>query len=173
MYCVGCLVCWPDAVALVEYFARFPSLSLSRFFFFINFLLIFPIVRRLPPDETRTTVFKGKEEKRGVAVEATIRRLFSTRDSITCIYASVSVYMLWADFEFLLPINCGLSWFSWEANHSIKRSKIMHYSVDLDLEDLNPYGKKVDISRNVKNFFSDFKSCFNNLSTLIISSILI
>lgn len=55
MYCVGCLVCWPAAVALVGYFARFPSLSLSFRFFFINFLFKFPIIRRLPPDETRAS----------------------------------------------------------------------------------------------------------------------
>lgn len=92
MYCVGCLVCWPDTVAFVEYFARFPSLSLS--FLFFNFLLIFPMVRRLSPDETRTIVFEGKEEKRRIAVEAKIHRLFSTRDSITCIFAPGSVYIL-------------------------------------------------------------------------------
>lgn len=130
----------------------FCTFSLSLISFFINFLLIFPIVRRLPPDETRATVFEGKEEKREVAVETKIR-FFSSRFNHVYLHVNERVYVLWANFQSIVPINCGLSWFSREVNHSTKKSKIVHHSVDMDLKDLNPYGKKMDANYNVKKFF--------------------
>lgn len=59
-YCVGSSVRWPGAVALVGYFTFFPYLYLILFF--IRFSFIF-ISYRLPLNETRATVFEGKEEE--------------------------------------------------------------------------------------------------------------
>jgi len=82
-YCVGSSVRWPDAVALVGYFAFF-----SLFLFHLIFIHFIFISHRLSLDETRPIVFKGREEERGVAIEARhARRIsFALRDSIVCIH---------------------------------------------------------------------------------------
>lgn len=92
MYCVGCLVCWPGAVALVGYFARFPSFF--RFFFFFSSIFYFYFVRRLSPDETRAS-FRRKGRKTRSRCRSEDTRRFRTRDSIACIYASVSVHVFY------------------------------------------------------------------------------
>lgn len=72
----------------------FPLFLSFLFFFFINFLFLFPIVRRLPPDETRAS-FRRKGRKTRSRCRSEDTRRFRTRDSIACIYASVSVHVFY------------------------------------------------------------------------------
>lgn len=102
IYCVGCSVCWPGAVALVGYFARF-------FYSFRSFIIIIIIIFESVFYLYRSSASFGRDSSDRFAKERKKSEENRCRSDTMRLRTHARMY-IHVRLRSLLPIICGLSW---------------------------------------------------------------